>query len=230
MTFDKILACSGGGLFLLLTLIQLAPIQVNPWSAIARWVGRAVNGEVLGKLGKLEKQLDEHIDTDDKRDADSHRLEILRFNNELLRSVGHTKEEFIEVLAEIDAYEKFCTDHPDYPNNRAVLAIENIQENYKERLKKHDFLREGEIASAKDPATKEDSIMEGKQVEKIVQEVMNRINPTYNTIDEVPSYWREDIRELVDKGVISGSGNGKLGLTHSDCKAAVLAKRIKEKL
>ena len=144
MTFDKILACSGGGLFLLLTLIQLAPIQVNPWSAIARWVGRAVNGEVLGKLGKLEKQLDEHIDTDDKRDADSHRLEILRFNNELLRSVGHTKEEFIEVLAEIDAYERFCEGHPDYPNNRAALAIENIQENYKERLKKHDFLQEGE--------------------------------------------------------------------------------------
>ena len=145
MTFDKILACSGGGLFLLLTLIQLAPIQINPWSAIARWVGRAVNGEVLGKLGKLEKQLDEHINTDGKRDADSHRLEILRFNNELLRSVGHTKEEFIEVLAEIDAYERFCEGHPDYPNNRAALAIENIQENYKERLKKHDFLQEGEV-------------------------------------------------------------------------------------
>ena len=145
MTFDKILACSGGGLFLLLTLIQLAPIQINPWSAIARWVGRAVNGEVLGKLGKLEKRLDEHIATDDRRDADSHRVKILQFNNELLRSIDHTKEEFIEVLAEIDAYEKFCTDHPDYPNNRAVLAIENIQENYKERLKKHDFLQEGEV-------------------------------------------------------------------------------------
>ena len=145
MTFDKILACSGGGLFLLLTLIQLVPIQVNPWSAIARWIGKAINGEVLGKLGKLEKQLDEHIDTDDKRDADSHRLEILRFNNELLRSVGHTKEEFIEVLAEIDAYERFCEGHPDYPNNRAALAIENIHENYKERLKKHDFLQEGEV-------------------------------------------------------------------------------------
>ena len=144
MTFDKILACSGGGLFLLLTLIQLAPIQINPWSAIARWVGRAVNGEVLGKLGKLEKRLDEHIATDDRRDADSHRVKILQFNNELLRSIDHTKEEFIEVLAEIDAYERFCDDHPDYPNNRAVLAIENIQENYKERLKKHDFLREGE--------------------------------------------------------------------------------------
>ena len=144
MTLDKILACSGGGLFVLLTLVQLAPIQVNPWSAIARWIGKAINGEVLGKLGHLEKRLDKHITDDDKRDADSHRVKILQFNNELLRSIDHTKEEFIEVLAEIDAYERFCKDHPDYPNNRAVMAIENIRENYKERLKKHDFLQEGE--------------------------------------------------------------------------------------
>ena len=145
MSLDKILACSGGGLFVLLILVEIAPIKVNPWSAIFRWIGKAVNGEVLGKLVRLEARLDEHINTDDKRDADSHRVKILQFNNELLRSIDHTKEEFIEVLAEIDAYEHFCEDHPDYPNNRAVLAIENIRENYKERLKKHDFLQEGAI-------------------------------------------------------------------------------------
>ena len=82
------------------------------------------------------------------------------------------------------------------------------------------------IASAKDAETKEESIMNGKLFKKMYDE----INPTYNTIEEVPGYWRDDIQELVDKGVISGSGNGKLGLTHSDCKAAVLAKRIREKL
>lgn len=54
--------------------------------------------------------------------------------------------------------------------------------------------------------------------------------PTYNTVDEVPAYWREDIRQLVEQGIISGVGGGKLGLTHSDCKAAVIAKRIREKL
>lgn len=134
MSLDKILTYSGGGLLLLLTFVQLAPIKIDPWSAIARWIGRAINGEVLDKLHDVEKQL-----------ANGSRLEILRFNNELLRSIDHTKEEFIEVLAEIDAYERFCEDHPDYPNNRAVLAIENIQENYKERLKKHDFLQEGEV-------------------------------------------------------------------------------------
>lgn len=145
MTLDKLLAYSGGGLFVLLTLVQIAPVKVNPWSAIARWIGKAINGEVLGKLGRLETRLDEHINTDDKRDADGHRVKILQFNNELLRSIDHTKEEFIEALAEIDAYERFCKDHEDYPNNRAVLAIENIRENYKERLQKHDFLQEGEI-------------------------------------------------------------------------------------
>lgn len=132
MSLDKILTYSGGGLLLLLTFVQLAPIKIDPWSAIARWIGRAINGEVLDKLHDVEKQL-----------ANGSRLEILRFNNELLRSIDHTKEEFIEVLAEIDAYERFCDDHPDYPNNRAVLAIENIRENYRERLKKHDFLQEG---------------------------------------------------------------------------------------
>ncbi|WP_255202746.1 N-acetylmuramoyl-L-alanine amidase family protein [Acutalibacter muris] len=63
-----------------------------------------------------------------------------------------------------------------------------------------------------------------------VKEIIRKENPTYNTLDEVPSYWRADIKELVDKGIIAGSGGGKLGLTKSDCKAAVLAKRIKEKL
>ena len=82
------------------------------------------------------------------------------------------------------------------------------------------------IASAKDPAAKEETIMDGKTFKKMYDE----INPTYNTIEEVPSYWRADIKELVGKGIISGVGGGKLGLTHSDCKAAVIAKRIFEKM
>ena len=137
MTLDKLLACSGSGLLILLTLVELAPIKLNPWSWLAKAIGKAMG------IAAIEKKLDEHIAADDKRDADRHRMEILRFNNELLRSIDHTKEEFIQVLAEIDAYERFCEDHPDYPNNRAVLAIENIQENYKERLQKRDFLQEG---------------------------------------------------------------------------------------
>ncbi len=92
------------------------------------------------ELCEIKKKLDDHVTMDDRRTADGHRTRILHFNNELLRSIDHTEEEFNEVLAEIDAYEEYCEEHPEYPNNRAVLAIENIRSNYKERLQKHDFL------------------------------------------------------------------------------------------
>ena len=134
MSTQELLAGGGGLLLVLMTLMQIAPVKINPWSWLARAIGRAVNAEVI-------KKLDDHITMDDRRTADGHRARILHFNNELLRDIGHTQEEFFEVLAEIDAYEDYCREHPEYPNNRAVLAIENIQEVYKERLKKHDFLQ-----------------------------------------------------------------------------------------
>jgi len=135
----------GGGRLVLvvLTIVQLAPIQINPWSWLAKMLGKAINAGVAEELAEIKVKLDAHITMDDRRTADGHRARILHFNNELLRSIDHTKEEFIEVLAEIDAYEFYCKAHPEYPNNRAVLAIENIRDSYKERLQKHDFLQEG---------------------------------------------------------------------------------------
>ena len=47
----------------MLALIQIAPVKINPWGALARWIGKAINGEVLDKLGRVEKRLDEHIKT-----------------------------------------------------------------------------------------------------------------------------------------------------------------------
>jgi len=140
MDLKEIFMGGGGVLVVLLTLVQIAPVKVNPWSAIAKAVGRAVNADVAKELCEIKKKLDDHVTMDDRRTADGHRTRILRFNNELLRSIDHTEEEFNEVLAEIDAYEEYCEEHPEYPNNRAVLAIENIRSNYKERLQKHDFL------------------------------------------------------------------------------------------
>lgn len=140
MDLKEIFMGGGGVLVVLLTLVQIAPVKVNPWSAIAKAVGRAVNADVAKELCEIKKKLDDHVTMDDRRTADGHRTRILHFNNELLRSIDHTEEEFNEVLAEIDAYEEYCEEHLEYPNNRAVLAIENIRSNYKERLQKHDFL------------------------------------------------------------------------------------------
>lgn len=135
MEIKELLTDGGISLVVLMTLVQIAPIKFNPWSWLAKTIGKAINADITEKL-------EAHITMDDRRTADAHRARILHFNNELLRNIPHTKEEFIEVLAEIDSYEGYCREHPEYPNNRARLAIENIDETYKERLKKHDFLQE----------------------------------------------------------------------------------------
>ena len=71
--------------------------------------------------------------------ADNCRARILRFNGEIKRKVHHDEEEFNDVLEAIDGYEDFCRNNPDYPNNKAVLAIENIKVTYREALKDNDF-------------------------------------------------------------------------------------------
>ena len=134
MSIQELLLKGGGIVFALLTLVQITPIKVNPWSAIARAIGKAlIGGDIMAKL-------EEHIRVDDERDADMHRYRLLRFNTELLRKTRHTKEEFDEILYSVTYYERYCQDHPKYENNRAVLAIENIKRVYKECMETNDFL------------------------------------------------------------------------------------------
>ena len=142
MTVREILMGGGGLLAAILTLIQLAPVKINPWSAMAKALGRAVNADLLKELSDTRTALEKHIRIDDERNADAHRAKILAFNTELLRGQDHTREDFIEILAEIDIYERYCKERPDYKNSRAVHAIANIGRVYDDRLKKHDFLGE----------------------------------------------------------------------------------------
>lgn len=140
MSIQEIVTYSGGALLILMTLVQITPIKINPWSAIGRALGNALNKDVIDKLEKVENRLNEHIDVGDERNADLCRIRVLRFNTELLKGIKHTKEEFDEILYNIECYEKYCHDHPDYKNNRMVHAIKNIYRVYDECMVEHSFL------------------------------------------------------------------------------------------
>ena len=91
MSLKEIFLGGGGLLVVLLTLVEFAPIKINPLSALAKAIGRAVNADVLQELKSVKDDLADHIRMDDERNADEHRARILRFNNELLRDIPHTK-------------------------------------------------------------------------------------------------------------------------------------------
>lgn len=75
-----------------------------------------------------------------ENEATTCRYRILRFNDEILHDQKHTKEHFDQILDDITRYEQFCTDHPDYENNKAIMAIKNITKIYQECSANSTFL------------------------------------------------------------------------------------------
>lgn len=73
--------------------------------------------------------------TADRRRADDHRQEILRFNLALVEGSRPDRESYVEILLRIDRYTRYCEAHPDYQNSRADAAITNIKIHYNNRLK-----------------------------------------------------------------------------------------------
>ena len=131
---------SGGILLLLLTLIQISPIKVNPWSWIGRCIGRAINGEVLEKVETLTRDVKQNKADDDEQWASLSRTHILRFGDEILHGMSHSKEHFNQVLLDISKYEQYCESHPQYINNIATATIQQIKKTYQKCLDENNFL------------------------------------------------------------------------------------------
>lgn len=147
MTLDSIKQLSlysGGIVLVLMTLIQICPIKINPWSWIGRWIGRcigrAINGEVLEKVETLTRDVKRNKEDDDEQWASLSRTHILRFGDEILHGVSHSKEHFNQVLLDISKYEQYCESHPQYINNIATATIQQIKKTYQKCLDENNFL------------------------------------------------------------------------------------------
>ena len=131
----------GGGLTLILmTLVQITPIKINPWSWIGKMIGRAINGEVLDKVDTLANDVRELKDEDAEQWASLSRSHILRFGDELLHGVPHSKEHFDQILLDISKYEEYCDEHPNYKNNIANATIKQIKNTYQKCLENNKCL------------------------------------------------------------------------------------------
>ena len=88
--------------------------------------------EVKKSINKLGERINEN-------QAVLARTHILRFDDELLNDVNHSKEYFSQTLQDVDVYEAFCVDHPNFKNSYATAAINHIRSTYDELLKKHNL-------------------------------------------------------------------------------------------
>ena len=91
MTIQEILAGGGGLLLILMTLVQIAPVKINPWSALAKAIGKAINADISKRLDEIEKKLDSHIKTDDQGPMTGERRSFALTMSCFVRSVIRRK-------------------------------------------------------------------------------------------------------------------------------------------
>ena len=71
---------------------------------------------------------------------------------------------------------------------------------------------------------KEDDTMTQKEFEAMY----NKVNPLYKTVNDVPSYWQQEVREMLDCGAINGgtdSTPNDVNMRHEALQAAIVAYR-----
>lgn len=139
-TIKDFLLGGGGIIVIILTIIQISPIKINPWSYLANKIGRAFNRELINKVDKLNDKVIKLETKSDERSANSGRAQILRFGDEVRHGVPHSKEHYDNILMIIHKYQVYCGSHPHYINNVAVATIKYIEASYQKHLENDDFL------------------------------------------------------------------------------------------
>lgn len=151
MSLFEILGGGGISIVCLLTLIQIAPIKVNPWEKIFKLFGRWASSELMIEVNKVQdtlSELDERVDLIERdieaREIKTIRFHLYRFADEISRGVKHSQEFFDQILDDISTYERYCKNHPDFKNDKATASMLIIKEVYMECVKNNSFLKKGD--------------------------------------------------------------------------------------
>lgn len=132
-------------LFGLSLIIEISPLKINPWAWIMHKIRQLSGSErqfniIVEDLKELKEDFVEEKENRSKEYALTLRYRILRFGDEIRHHARHSEEHFNQVLEDIDDYEKYCADHPQFKNNKTVTTISRIKEAYQNCCKQGDFL------------------------------------------------------------------------------------------
>lgn len=121
------------------TLIQITPIKIDPWTAIVKWLGNAISGNMQNQLNDLtsdmmciKKDLDNKVTND-------MRWNILDFSNSCKNGRQHTKEEWHHVIKQLAEYDELI-ETKKLVNGVMEEESKYLKELYHERSQKNDFL------------------------------------------------------------------------------------------
>lgn len=136
LTLSQLVGRIAGIIAVASIFIEITPIKLNPISHILKWVGLQLNKDLAEKINKMESK----IDSLERADTIACRYRILSFSDEIRKGDKHSQEMFDQVLSDIDHYDRYCKDNPDFKNNKTVAAKHKILEVYSSCIDNNSFL------------------------------------------------------------------------------------------
>ena len=117
---------------ILAVFIQITPIKISPITALVKWIGDVMLGDMRRELTAMQQSIDAN-------EKDRIRWEVLDFANSCRNGIRHTKDEFQHIIALNTKYKKLL--HKTNDENGVFDAeYEYILDLYAERQRKNDFL------------------------------------------------------------------------------------------
>ena len=126
----------------LLTLsvfIQIAPIKINPWSSLIKWIGRTLNAHLQIQVADLKSAVQKINDDIDDNEKDRIRWQVLDFATSCREGRFHTKDEFQHIFKLKDKYEALLAKTND-TNGYFDEQYKYIKDIYHKRQEKNDFI------------------------------------------------------------------------------------------
>lgn len=128
-------------LVVVLSSIEISPLKLNPWTYLRNGLRHIIGiTDVNEKIDTLDNKIENLEDRYNEGQAIQARVRILRYGDEIARSVKHSKDSFDQVLDDITRYEKYCNTHPEFQNNMTVITSQVIKNTYEKCMREGGFL------------------------------------------------------------------------------------------
>ena len=145
-------------LALVVSIILERRTKLKPWTRLVQWIGKTANAPIIARVSEVDAKVDglKKVLEDSRQESEQRdrqlkddmelgkvlqaRRRILRFSDEIINRIPHSREMFNDILEDCDTYESYYSKHPDLKNGRAKLAVENVKLCFRERVDKNDFL------------------------------------------------------------------------------------------
>lgn len=121
-----------------LTLVQIAPIKIHPWSWLAKLLQRANGVEALQKeVARMDERIKEVKRDNARTRSKVIRKEIIDFAEELRRGKLYSVSEFEEIARIIDEYRGLIKEH-GFKNAYCVAQMSFIEAEMQKRGVQHE--------------------------------------------------------------------------------------------